>query len=97
MELAGNADTRKIVGVYRGARSRRAARGLWKSVPPVYRQCAVYSTDFWEAYKQVLPNYRHHAVGKQTGKTSYPIAVQQYLAAGRWAVGAIKPARSLRS
>lgn len=67
--LAIDADSREIVGVYIGERSRRAARGLWKSVPPVYRQCALCYTDFSEAYKQVLPNKRHHSVGKETGKT----------------------------
>ena len=37
----------------------------------VYRQCAVAYTDFWDAYGCVLPQKRHHAVGKETGKTSY--------------------------
>ena len=69
--LAIDADSREIVGVYVGDRSRRSAQRLWQSLPPVYRQCAVCYTDFWEAYKQVLPRKRHQAVGKETGKTSY--------------------------
>jgi IS1 transposase len=36
-----------------------------------YRQCTVTYTDFWQAYGMVLPSKRHHAVGKETGKTSY--------------------------
>jgi IS1 family transposase len=28
-------------------------------------------TDFWRAYALVLPDKRHQAVGKETGKTSY--------------------------
>ncbi|PSO54356.1 MAG: IS1 family transposase, partial [Cyanobacteria bacterium QH_10_48_56] len=32
---------------------------LWESLPGVYRQCAVSYRDFWEAYKQVLPEKRH--------------------------------------
>jgi len=59
------------VGVYVGDRSRQSAQRLWQSLPPVYRQCAICYTDFWEAYQQVLPSRRHHAVGKETGKTSY--------------------------
>jgi Transposase and inactivated derivatives, IS1 family len=69
--LALDANTREIVGVYIGDRSRKSAQRLWESLPGVYRQCAVAYTDFWEAYQSVLPSKRHHAVGKETGKTSY--------------------------
>ncbi len=69
--LAIDADSREIVGVFVGDRSRQAAKGLWQSLPTVYRQCAICYTDFWEAYEQVLPSNRHRAVGKETGKTSY--------------------------
>lgn len=69
--LAIDADSREIVGVYVGDRSRRSAQRLWQSLPPVYRQCAVCYTDFWEAYEQVLPRKRHQPIGKETGKTSY--------------------------
>ena len=31
------------------------------------------------AYRAVLPSKRHRAVGKETGKTSYPIAIQQHV------------------
>ena len=68
--LAIDADTREIVGVYIGDRSRLSAKQLWQSLPAIYRQCAVGYTDFWEAYEQVLPSKRHRAVGKETGKTS---------------------------
>jgi IS1 family transposase len=68
--LALDADTREIVGVYVGARDEASARQLWASLPPVYRQCAIAYTDFWAAYAAVLPSKRHHAVGKETGKTS---------------------------
>ncbi len=69
--LALDADPREIIGVYIGARDEAAARGLWDSLPPAYRQCAVAYTDFWAAYAAVLPSKRHRAVGKETGKTSY--------------------------
>lgn len=69
--LAIDADSREIVGVFVGDRSRQGAKGLWQSLPAVYRQCAFCYTDFWEAYAQVLPSKRHQAVGKETGKTSY--------------------------
>jgi len=69
--LALDAMTREIVGCYVGDRSKDAALALWQSMPGVYRQCAVIYTDYWEAYKAVLPSNRHHAVGKETGLTSY--------------------------
>jgi insertion element IS1 protein InsB len=69
--LAIDADSREIVGAFVGERSRQGAKGLWQSLPAVYRQCAICYTDFWEAYVQILPSKRHRAVGKETGKTSY--------------------------
>jgi IS1 family transposase len=69
--LAIDVTTREIVGCYIGDRSKDSALGLWQSLPGVYRQCAVIYTDHWEAYKAVLPSNRHHAVGKETGLTSY--------------------------
>ena len=69
--LALDVETRAIVVVYVGSRDKTGAKGLWDSLPPVYRQCAICYTDFWEAYKQVIPTKRHKAVGKETGKTGY--------------------------
>ena len=55
--LAMDVSGRSIVGVYVGVRdsvaehhrSRQSAQGLWESLPPVYRQCAICYTDFGEA------------------------------------------------
>lgn len=44
--LAIDAASREIVGVFVGPRSRKGANALWQSLPAVYRQCAVYYTDF---------------------------------------------------
>lgn len=44
---------------------------MWNSLPAVYRQCAVYYTDFWISYEKVLPNSRHKAVSKKSGKTNH--------------------------
>jgi insertion element IS1 protein InsB len=68
--IALDIDTRQIVGLYIGDRSEAGARGLWNSLPAVYRQCAVSYTDFWEAYRAIFPETRHRPVGKETGKTS---------------------------
>jgi IS1 family transposase len=69
--LAQDVTTREIVGCYIGDRSGDAARALWASLPPVYRQCAVIYTDYWQAYETALPSKRHRAVGKDSGLTSY--------------------------
>lgn len=69
--LALDADTRAVVAVHVGDRSRESAKALWPQVPPVYHQCAIRYTDDWEAYVGVLPRKRHRIVAKGTGKTSY--------------------------
>jgi len=69
--LAIDVNTRQIVGVYVGSRDKSGAKGLWDSLPPVYRQCAVSYTDFWSSYNKVFPSTRHKSVGKETGLTSY--------------------------
>ena len=69
--LAIDRNSKKIVGVHIGSRDRKGAKGLWDSLPPVYRQCAVCYTDFWSAYEEIFPSKRHKAVGKETGKTSH--------------------------
>jgi len=69
--LALDVVTREIVGCHIGDRSKDSALALWQSLPGVYRQCAMIDTDHWEAYKAVLPSHRHHAVGQETGLTSY--------------------------
>ncbi len=69
--LAIDRDSREIVGLHVGDRSRAGAEELWKSLPPVYRQCAVCHSDFWSAYEDVIPEKRHRPVGKESGKTNH--------------------------
>lgn len=69
--LALDRSPREIVGCYVGDRSRESAKKLWKSLPPIYRQCAVCYTDFWEAYETVIPQKRHRAVDKASGQTNH--------------------------
>ena len=69
--LALDVETREIVGVHIGGRDHHAAQQLWDSLPPVYRQCAVSYTDFWEAYSLIFPDKRHRPVGKKTGLTNH--------------------------
>ncbi len=70
--------TREIVGCYVGERGEIGAKALWKSLPPVYRQCAVCYTDIGSAYAQVFPAKRHKAVGKETPINQSYRTIQQY-------------------
>jgi len=63
--------TREIIGVYVGDRSKESAKQLWKTLPPVYRQCAVIYTDKWKAYQGMLPSKRHRITEKGSGKTNH--------------------------
>jgi insertion element IS1 protein InsB len=69
--LAIDRDTREIIGVHVGDRSRAGAKGLWESLPEAYRQGAQCYTDFWEAYEQVIPPQQHQSVGKDSGQTNH--------------------------
>lgn len=69
--LALDRDTREIVGVHIGDRSAQGAQALWDSLPGIYQQHAISYTDFWEAYHAIFPADRHHAVGKESGKTNH--------------------------
>lgn len=44
----------EIVGCYVGEHSGKGAAGLWQSMPGVYRQWAVYYTDFWSAQSNAI-------------------------------------------
>ena len=68
--LAIDIETFDLVGAYIGSRDKKGAQGLWESLPPVYRQCAVSYTDFWKAYDVIFPKKRHKSVGKETGFTN---------------------------
>jgi IS1 family transposase/transposase-like protein len=69
--MAKDRATGEVVGVYVGSRDKEGAKGLWDSLPSVYRQCAVCYTDFWAAYEEIIPSKRHRAVGKETGQTNH--------------------------
>jgi len=69
--LALNRETREIFGMAVGSRMKTTARKLWASLPGVYRECAVCSTDVWEAYAAVLPSKPHRPVGKERGQTNH--------------------------
>ena len=69
--LAKDRSSEPIVGCHVGKRDKEGALGLWNSLPEIYRNNAVFYTDFWSSSQEVLPNKRHFAVGKETGQTNH--------------------------
>jgi insertion element IS1 protein InsB len=63
-------ETRQVVACCLGDRSEESCRYLWEQVPEPWRAATCY-TDFWEAYRAVIPADQHHAVGKRTGETAH--------------------------
>jgi insertion element IS1 protein InsB len=62
--------TRQVVAYAIGNRGEATCRSLWQRIPESYRRGTLYS-DFWESYQRVLPEDRHHPVGKSEGQTSH--------------------------
>jgi insertion element IS1 protein InsB len=58
------------VAYFIGDRSEASWRRLWERVPETYRGGYFYS-DFWKAYREVIPEERHEAVGKESGQTAH--------------------------
>lgn len=66
--------TRQVVAYAIGNRGEATCRRLWERIPEAYRGGCCYS-DFWEAYRNVIPTEQHMAVGKDSGETAH---------VGRW-------------
>jgi IS1 family transposase len=62
--------TRQVVAYVIGDRSQASCRQLWARIPIAYKSGYYYS-DFWEAYKLVIPAEQHTAAGKETGFTAH--------------------------
>lgn len=62
--------TRQVVACVIGDRSEATCRKLWERVPAAYRRAHCFS-DFWEAYRLVIPAAQHTPVGKQSGETAH--------------------------
>jgi len=69
--VALDSETRQIVAMVVGDRSEATARCLWDALPEDYRESAIVCTDFWNAYRAVIPGDRHAAAGKEAGLTNH--------------------------
>src|SRR2546423_7087122 len=62
--------TRQVVAYALGDRSRATCQKLWAAIPAAYRRSHCFS-DFWEAYRLVIPAGQHTAAGKESGLTAH--------------------------
>src|SRR5258708_10073822 len=62
--------TRQVVASAPGDRSKKIYQRLWEAIADNYRQGHCF-TDFWAAYRAVIPEEQHTAVGKETGETAH--------------------------
>src|SRR5260370_13909034 len=62
--------TRQVVASALGDRSKKIYQRLWEAIADNYRQGHCF-TDFWAAYRAVIPEEQHTAVGKVTGETAH--------------------------
>lgn len=62
--------THQIVAYVIGDRSFKTCNRLWNKIPYNYKNSICYS-DFWRAYKSIIPSSQLHQVGKDSGETSH--------------------------
>ena len=68
--IAMNRETREIVASACGDRTENTCRILWDRVPSAYKEAIVFS-DYWSAYRAVIPSEQQRPVGKETGETAH--------------------------
>jgi insertion element IS1 protein InsB len=69
--IAMDQQTRQIIAVHVGDRSRNSAKQLWANLPEAYRTQATFYTDQYDAYTGVIPAERHKAITKDARKTNH--------------------------
>jgi IS1 family transposase len=62
--------TRQVVAFVIGDRSQASCQKLWEKIPEAFRLGHCFS-DFWEAYRLVIPPEQHTACGKESGETAH--------------------------
>ena len=62
--------TRQVVAYVIGDRGERTCRRLWERIPEDYKSGCCCG-DLWEAYRAVIPEERHEAVGKESGELAH--------------------------
>lgn len=61
--------SRQVIAMVVGDRSRKTCQKLWQRLPEAYRQLLCF-TDFWKAYEKVIPRETHAPSAKGSGRTN---------------------------
>jgi insertion element IS1 protein InsB len=61
----------EVVAFVVGDRSQATCERLWREIPDRYKKKATCYSDFWEAYREVIPQGQHEATGKEEGETCH--------------------------
>jgi insertion element IS1 protein InsB len=69
--VALDAETRQVIAMVVGDRSEYTARCLWEALPAEYQEGATVFSDFYAAYRAVVPEGRHVPSGKERGLTDH--------------------------
>ena len=68
--MAMDAETRQVLACHVGERSGQSARALWKKIPAVYQNHALFYTDHSAAYPKVIPSAQHRPLSELARKTN---------------------------
>ncbi|WP_460916051.1 IS1 family transposase, partial [Spirosoma areae] len=66
--LALERTSRQIVGFATGDRSSYCGQVLWSSLPTYYQETAIFYTDAWAVYDELIPAERHR---QEAGGTAH--------------------------
>jgi insertion element IS1 protein InsB len=69
--LAMDEQTRQILALHVGDRSRESAKQSWTKIPTVYREQATFFTDQYTAYIGMIPPAQHQAITTGARKTNH--------------------------
>ena len=69
--IALDRETRQVIAFYIGKRNEDSCRELWNKIPESYRENAVFYTDGYEVYKNVIPENQHRPLSKIFGETNH--------------------------
>jgi insertion element IS1 protein InsB len=69
--IAMDATTRQVLAFHVGDRSGQSASALWRRLPAAYQEQAIFYTDQYAVYAEVIPAARHRAISKLARATNH--------------------------
>lgn len=68
--IALDRKSRMIVAFHVGKRDEAACRAFWQKIPEAIREKAIFYTDLWKAYQNVIP-HKQHRPQEDRGQTNH--------------------------